>query len=389
MARWSASARACCQVWVAGQLLAVPVQDISQHAERVPGSGGFGSWVRSGWLSGGVLVVAGQFGGRARARRRVGELRGHGEHVGGVGVGAAGQGDVGVLAVLGAGDHRQAGVHGAALRGVVGDRVAQFGSFVAGVQEVPVGPAALPGFRVRIQRPADDQAAGGDGFDAQQVAVGQGPAGFSRLDAMVVAGAHDQVPGAGRGAVGDARGGAGLDDAEVNQVIADAAGQFPAQRVIGGHQQRVGAVHGERDVGGRGGIHHTFRIAALDPAVLVILGQDGGVAGAQPQAGGLFPAGAEPGRLGQLDVAELIGEQGHAAAVFHRLQLPGVPGQDHLAVGCFGEADQVGQVRGTDHRRLVHRQQGTRDDGDDRRAHTRNGVQRGLGYRPLLVMAGK
>ena len=192
------------------QLLAIPLQDISQHAEGVPRSGGFGSWVRSGWLSGGVLVVAGQFGGRARARRRVGQLRGQGEHVGRVGVGAAGQGDVGVLAVLGAGDHRQAGVHGAALGGVVGDRVAQFGSFVAGVQEMAVGPAALPGVRVRIERPADEQAVGGDGFDAQQVAVGQRPAGFPGLDAVVVAGAHDQVPGAGRGAVGDAHGRAGL-----------------------------------------------------------------------------------------------------------------------------------------------------------------------------------
>ena len=164
--------------------------------------------------------------------------------------------------------------------------------------------------------------------------------------AVVVAGADDQVPAAGRGAVGDAHGGSGPDDAEADQVIADAAGQFPAQRVVGGHQQRVGAVHGERDVGGRGGIHHLFRFAAADPAVLVILGQHGGVAGAQPQAGGLLPAGAEPDRLGELHVAELVGEQRHAAAVFHRLQLGGVAGQDHLGVLGVGEADQVGQVAG-------------------------------------------
>ena len=171
-------------------------------------------------------------------------------------------------------------------------------------------------------------------------------------------------PGLAVGAVGDAHGGSGLDDAEADQVIADAAGQFPAQRVVGGHQQRVGAVHGERDVGGRGGIQHLFRFAAADPAVLVILGQHRGVAGAQPQAGGLLPAGAEPDRLGELHVPELIGEQGHAAAVFHRLQLGGVAGQDHLGVLGVGEADQVGQVRAADHRGLVDRQQGARADRD-------------------------
>ena len=134
-----------------------------------------------------------------------------------------------MLAVLGAADHRQAGAHGAALRGVVGDRIAEFGRFVVGVQEVAVGPAALPGFRVGVQCPADEQPVVGDGVDAQQVAVGQGPAGFPGLHRMVVAGAHDQVPGAGRGAVGDAHAGAGLNDAEADQIVADAAGQFAAQ----------------------------------------------------------------------------------------------------------------------------------------------------------------
>jgi hypothetical protein len=42
---------------------------------------------------------------------------------------------------------------------------------------------------------------------------------------------------------------------------------------------------------------------------LVILGQHGNVAVAEPQAGLLFPGGAEPDRLGQLRVPELAGEQ--------------------------------------------------------------------------------
>jgi hypothetical protein len=61
---------------------------------------------------GGDPVVAGQLRGRTRARHLVGALRRHREHVRHVHVGTAGQGDVGVLAVLGAGDHGQAGVHG-------------------------------------------------------------------------------------------------------------------------------------------------------------------------------------------------------------------------------------------------------------------------------------
>ena len=121
---------------------------------------------------GGAAVVAGEFGGRARAGDRVGSFRRCGEDVGGVDVGAAGQRDVGVLAVLGPGDHGQAGVHGAALGGVVGDRISQFGIFVGVEHEVSVGPAALPGGRVGVQGPADEQAVGGDGLDAEQVAVG-------------------------------------------------------------------------------------------------------------------------------------------------------------------------------------------------------------------------
>ena len=55
---------------------------------------------------------------------------------------------------------------------------------------------------------------GSDGLDAEQVAVGQRPAGLARLDRVVVAGAHDQVTARGPGAVGDPYGGAGADLAQ-------------------------------------------------------------------------------------------------------------------------------------------------------------------------------
>src|SRR5690349_22341483 len=109
------------------------------------------------------LVVAGQFGGGTGAGGGVGLFRGLGEDVGGVGGGAAGQCDVGVLAVFGAGDDGQAGGDGAALGGVIGDRVAQFGVVVTGEQEALAGPAALPGNRVWVEGAADEQAVFGDG----------------------------------------------------------------------------------------------------------------------------------------------------------------------------------------------------------------------------------
>ena len=107
---------------------------------------------------------------------------------------------------------------------------------------IAVGPPALPGDRVGIQGPADEQAVPGDGFDAEQVTVGQGPAGFAGLDAVVVTGADDQVARAGPGGVGDGHREPVLDDAKGDEVLAGAAVQFVAQRVVGGHQQRVRAV---------------------------------------------------------------------------------------------------------------------------------------------------
>ena len=109
------------------QLLAVVIEYAGQHAQRRARRGrprGRGGNAVSFGMN---LVVAGQLGRRPRAGHRVRPLRGHGEHVREVGVGAAGQRDVGVLAVLGPGDHRQAGVHGPALRHVIGDRVPEFG----------------------------------------------------------------------------------------------------------------------------------------------------------------------------------------------------------------------------------------------------------------------
>jgi hypothetical protein len=84
------------------------------------------------------------------------------------------------------------------------------------VQKSAVGPLPLPRGRVGVQGPADDQPCGGDLLDAEQVTVGQRAAWLPGMDRMVVAGAEDQVPCAGLGAVGDAHRVPGRDDAEAD-----------------------------------------------------------------------------------------------------------------------------------------------------------------------------
>jgi len=57
-----------------------------------------------------------------------------------------------------------------------------------------------------------------------------------------------------------------------------AAVQFAAERVVGSHEKGVGAADGEGDIGGRGGVDHLLRVSPEDAAMLVVLGEDAGVA---------------------------------------------------------------------------------------------------------------
>ena len=116
---------------------------------------------RAGPRPGGAAVVAGQLRSRARARHRIGELRGHGEHVSEVDFGATRQGHVGVLAVLGPGEHGQPCMHSPALSHMIGDRVPEFGITEMLVQESAVGPPPLPGLQVGVQSPGARSARGG------------------------------------------------------------------------------------------------------------------------------------------------------------------------------------------------------------------------------------
>jgi hypothetical protein len=107
---------------------------------------------------------------------------------------------------------------------VAGDRVREIGCLVAGVAEGPVGEPPLAGRRIRVEHSADHDAAARDGLDPEHVPVGQGPARLARLEMVIVDPADDQVPGSGLGAVGDPDGAACVDEAEMDQVVADPPG---------------------------------------------------------------------------------------------------------------------------------------------------------------------
>ena len=154
-----------------------------------------------------------------------------------------------------------------------------------------------------------------------------------------------------------------LDQAEVDQVLADPGGQFPAPGPVRGHQQDVppGQVAGH--VGMDGLVHGLLGRGAADPAVLVVVVQRGGVPVAQPQRGLAFPCGFEPDRLGQLHVPEPVRQQHHRAAAFHGGELLLIPGQHQLAAVARRVFDQRGQVGQGHHRPFVHLDQRARRDG--------------------------
>ena len=80
-----------------------------------------------------------------------------------------------------------------------------------------------------------------------------------------------------------------VDQAEVDQVVADPGGQFPASGPVRGHQQDVPAVQVAGHVGADGLVHGLVGRGAADAAVLVVLIQRGGVALAEPQRGSRVP----------------------------------------------------------------------------------------------------
>ena len=107
---------------------------------------------------------------------------------------------------------------------------------------------------------------------------------------VVVAAGDDDVPGAGAGAVAQLGGPGVVDQAEVDEVVADPAGQFPAGLVrAGDHAARPGLQVGAQ-VRGTGLVQGQVGLVAGDPAVLVVVLERAGIAAAQAERGVPFPS---------------------------------------------------------------------------------------------------
>jgi hypothetical protein len=86
---------------------------------------------------------------------------------------------------------------------------------------------------------------------------------------VVVLPGHDQVPGRGPGTSREQHRAAVLDQAKVDQVVADDPAQLAAVLPGVGHQQHVLTGEPGGDVGAPGVLEHLLMGAAGDPAVLV------------------------------------------------------------------------------------------------------------------------
>ena len=263
-----------------GQLGAIASEHVGEHRDRLSRVRGAGPALRRGGGQEALAFPADafvpvQFGGGPGAGCRVGGPGRGGEDERQVGVGAAGHRRVEPLPVLVPGDDRDPGVHGGALGGMPGDRVGQVAGPVAGVAERLRGKPPLPGRRVRLEQAADHDATAGDGLDSQDVPVGQAPSRLARLYLVVVAAADDQIPGRGLGAFRDPDCPAVADQAEVDQVVADPGGQFPAPGPVRGHQQHVppGQIAGH--IGLHGLVHGLLRRGTANPAALIVFIQRG------------------------------------------------------------------------------------------------------------------
>ena len=271
----------------------------------------------------------------------------------GVALPPAGERDIGPFTRLTAAEHGLAAGHGAALPGVAGDRVAEIGrgEFGRRVEHRPLRQLLV------LKDPPDEQPFTDDRLDDEPVPVGER---VSRIgdELVVVLPCHDQVPGRGSGPGGQRRRAVTIDEAEVNQVVADDPAQLAAILPGIGHQQHLLACQPGGDVGAAGILEHLSLVAAGDPAVLVIGLERALVALAQPQAGPPLPLGGEPDRHRELGVPEVAREQAHPAAAFHRGELLVIAADEQLGVVPLGQAHDLSEVGHRDGAALIDDDQG-------------------------------
>lgn len=335
--------------------VAVAGDGLREQVGRVrEGAGGGGG--------GGVVLVAGEDApqevGGGRRDDRLGPHEGVGVAVADdfevdmVGVPAAGQHRVQLLAGLGAGSDAVQDVGGDALGAVDGARVAEFDrlGYVAGGQDhgLPVGlvdHAEVP--------------VGRDAGDGPAVAVADPVSARGAQPAVVQAG-DDDVADRGIAAVGERHGARGVN--AVVEVGLGAGVEFGDQRSGGGDHEGVGAGVAGGEPGVEDLVGAGAEVADVDAVVVEVEAERFGVAGAEREAGGAF------GRVGEADeLVELDGAVGgldvaEDAAGADRGELLVVADEAHGAAAVEDELDDLVQRESVGHAGLVDDDEARRPD---------------------------
>ena len=253
------------------------------------------------------------------------------------------------------------GVHGQALGGVDGGGVPELdisGHIRGRDQDRPAGGAAGDRYRLDQQRPLRHHPR----RVPRLVGVGLAWAGedgvldpVGEVEGVVVAAAGDHVAGAGGVPVPAQEDPGGVvDEAEVDELVADLRGDACGLGVGGGHDHGgvpVQAV-GDRGEGGGGGGLVEGGVSG-EAGVPVVLVQRSVGAVADGQGGGAFPVVGEAADLGQGVGLGVPVQQVHRSTGLDGAQLAGVTGQDQAGPrGVDPGPDRLQVLRG-DHGRLV------------------------------------
>src|SRR5690606_4583583 len=108
---------------------------------------------------------------------------------------------------------------------------------------------------------------------------------------------------------------------------------------------------------------HVFQGSVVEAAASLILGEDGGVAGSEPETGGALPFVGEAVNPVQFHRAVNVNEMGEHASPADCSELAGVADEDDAPVVLVGVAGQVGEFGGGGGGGLIHDHSGVGTEG--------------------------